>query len=29
VDQDGNIVVAEDNEAYQKWHDEASSITIG
>ena len=28
VDQDGNVV-AEDSEAFQKWHEEASSITIG
>jgi len=29
VDQDGNIITADDNEAFQKWHDEASSVTIG
>ena len=29
IDQDGNIIVTEDSEAYQKWHEESSSITIG
>ena len=29
VDQDGNIIVAEDSEAFQRWNEEASSITIG
>ena len=29
LDQDGNIIVAEDSEAFQAWHEEASSITIG
>lgn len=29
MDQDGNLIVAEDSEAYQKWHEEASSITVG
>ena len=29
VDQDGNIIVAEDSDAFQNWHEEASSITIG
>lgn len=28
VDQDGNIAT-EDSESFQKWHEEASSITIG
>ena len=29
VDQDGNLITADDSEAFQTWHEEASSITIG